>query len=36
MVFFMGVVYYLCNCGKEDFVYLCGGEYFNIEIVDFL
>ena len=35
MAFPTGVAHHLRNCGKEDLVYLCGGEHLNIEIADF-
>ncbi|CAJ0779688.1 hypothetical protein LMG18090_01102 [Ralstonia mannitolilytica] len=35
MAFPTGVAHHLRNCGKEDLLYLCGGEHLNIEIADF-
>ncbi|MCL6470372.1 MAG: cupin domain-containing protein [Ralstonia sp.] len=35
MAFPTGVAHHLRNCGKDDLVYLCGGEHLNIEIADF-
>ncbi|CBJ36946.1 conserved protein of unknown function [Ralstonia solanacearum CMR15] len=35
MAFPTGVAHHLRNCGRDDLVYLCGGEHLNIEIADF-